>query len=105
MRVDSLLALFESQLINRSGSRLVHDPSDNGSARRIVRRCSSPHVVKHVERQLLGGFPVVGDPRDQGKHRSMHALEQCMKRTLIARANGLDEPTHSVSIRVFALSA
>ena len=92
MLVDALLPLLEPQPVDRSGSRLVHDPSDDGSARSIVRRRSSPHVVKHVERQLFGGFPVVGDPHDQGEHDSMRPFVQRMQRTLIARGDGLDEP-------------
>jgi len=55
--VHAFFSLLESQPVNRSGPRLIHDPSDDGATRRIVRRRSSPHVVKHVQRQLFGGFP------------------------------------------------
>ena len=43
-------------------------------------------------RQLFGGFPIVGDPHDQGEHEAMRPLVQRMQRTLIARGDALDEP-------------
>ena len=92
MLVEALFALIEPYAINRSRPRLIHDPSDNGSARGVVGRRSSPHVVKHVECQLFGGFPIVRDSHDQGKHDSMGTFVQRMQRTLIARGDKLDEP-------------
>src|SRR5262249_12456107 len=43
--VHALLPLFEPQPVDRSRARLVHDPSDDRSARGVVRRCSSPDVM------------------------------------------------------------
>jgi len=90
--VHAFFSLLESQPVNRSGPRLIHDPSDDGATRRIVRRRSSPHVVKHVQRQLFGGFPIVGDSHDQGEHDSMRAFIERVQRALIARGDGLNEP-------------
>lgn len=92
MTVDAFLPLFEPQPINRSGPGLIHDPSDNGSVGSIVRRRSSPHVVKNVQCHFFGGFPIVGDSYGQCKHDSMHPFIQRMQSTLIARRDGLDEP-------------
>jgi hypothetical protein len=47
--------------------------------------------VKHVQRQLIGGFPTVGDPHDSGEDNSMHAFVQRMQCTLISGGDGLDE--------------
>ena len=90
--VHAFFSLLEPQPVNRSGPRLVHDPSDDGSARSIVRRRSSPDVVKHVQRQLFGGFPIVGDSHDQGEHDSLRAFIERVQRALIARGDGLNEP-------------
>ena len=87
----ALLPLFEPHPVNRSGSRLIHDPSDNGSARSIVRRCSLPQVVKHVERHLVRGFPIVSDPHDHRKHDSMRPFVERVQGTLIAGGDGLEE--------------
>src|SRR4029450_4631088 len=69
--VDAFLPLFEPQPVNRSGARLIHDPSDNGTARRIIPRCSAPYIVEHIAHKFFGGFAIGGDPYAQGKDESV----------------------------------
>jgi hypothetical protein len=66
-----LFPMFEAQPVDRSGARLIQNPPDDGPARRIVSRCSSPHVVEHIQRQLFGGFAIVGYPHYQCKNDPM----------------------------------
>src|SRR5262245_9970868 len=69
--VDAFLSLIEPQPIDRPGSRLIENPSNDRAAFRGVRRCSSPHIVEDVDRQLFSGFPIAGDPHDQREYDSM----------------------------------
>ena len=71
---------------------MVHDPSDDRTTRRIVRRRCSPHIVEHVERQFFGGFPIAEDPHDPREDDAVRLRVQRMQRELIAFGNGLDEP-------------
>jgi len=84
--------LFESQPVNRPRARLIHDPSDDGSAGRIVSRRSSPNVVEDIQAQFFGGFPVVRYPDDQRKNDSMRLCVKRMQCKLIASGNGSDDP-------------
>jgi hypothetical protein len=60
--VDALLPLLESQPVNGSGPRLIHDPSDDGTTRRIIGRGSAPDIVEHVKRDFFSRFPTADDP-------------------------------------------
>src|SRR5579862_3624461 len=75
IRVHSLLPLIEPQTINRSAARLIHDPSDDGSVSRVIGGGLSPHVIKDVQRNFLGGLSIHGYPHDQRKDDSMRLLE------------------------------
>src|SRR6266853_3027345 len=92
IRVDSFFSTFEPQSVNCPGACLVHDPTDDGPARRIVSRRSSPHVVEHIDRQFFSGFAIVGYPHDQCKSDSVRLFVKRMQRKLIPCSDGLDEP-------------
>ena len=89
--VDAFLSLIEPQPIDRPGSRLIENPSNNGATFRSVGRCSSPHIVEDVDCQLFSGFPIAGDPHDQREHDSMRPRVKRMQRKLVASANRLNE--------------
>ncbi len=92
MRFGPLLPPFEAQPVDGPGARLVHDPSQDGPVTSVVAGGSSPNIVKDIERQLFGGFPVAGDSHDQCEDEAMRSLVQRVQRELIARGDGLDEP-------------
>jgi hypothetical protein len=47
--------------------------------------------VEHIECQLFSGFPIAGDPHDQGEHESLRLREERMQSKLVASGDGLDE--------------
>jgi hypothetical protein len=83
--------MFEPQPVDRPGARLIHNPTDDGSVRRIVSRRSSPHIVEHIERQFFSGLTIVGYPHYQCENDSMRLFVKRMQRKLIACGDGLDE--------------
>ena len=89
--VDAFLPLLEPQSVNRPGARLIHDPADHGTARRVIGRRSSPHIVEHVDRQFFSGFLIAGDPHDQCENDSMRLAIERMECKLIAAGDRLDE--------------
>src|SRR5438046_9338729 len=62
MSVDAFLPPLEPQPVDRSGPRLIHDPSDARTAGRIGGRRPSPHSVEHVGEHLASGGPVTRSP-------------------------------------------
>jgi hypothetical protein len=86
--VDALLPLLEPQSVNRPGARLIQDPADHGTARRIVRRRSSSHVLEHVEGQYFGGFPIADGPRNPREDDAVRLRVERMQRELIANPPG-----------------
>src|SRR6185312_1281474 len=63
MRVRSLLAVLKAQPIDRSRTRLVHDPADHGAAIRPVASGSCPHIVEDVDRKLFGALSALHYPQ------------------------------------------
>jgi hypothetical protein len=46
---DALLAPLMTQVIQRSGPSLVHDPTKEGGVHGVVRRCSPPYLMEDVD--------------------------------------------------------
>ena len=84
-------ATGQRQPINRSGPRLIHDPSDNRFFAGVVPGRSSPDTMKYTQCPLLGIIPSAGESRGQRKDDTMRPLIQRMERTLIACGDRMDE--------------
>src|SRR5881396_1843788 len=74
MSVDAFLPPLEPQPVDRSGPRLIHDPSDDRTAGRIVGRRPSPHIVEHIECHFFSGGPIARDTDGKCEHESMRLL-------------------------------
>src|SRR5690606_7367523 len=84
-RIDALLPLVEAQAVDGTRPRLVHDPPDHQTVRRVVRGRTSPNVVENIQRQLLGRLAISSDTHDQGEDNLMRAAIQTVQRSFVAR--------------------
>src|SRR6201999_2339656 len=70
---------------------LIHDPSEHRSTGSIVRGCSPPNVVEHVERDLFCAGMVAENAHGQRENQTVAAVVQCPQSKLVAGSNGFDE--------------
>lgn len=85
--IDSPSTLLVAQAIDRSGSRLIHDPSQDRSASGVILGRSTPNRVEGIHRQLLGRPVVAEKSRQECEDEAVRPLIKRPEDALIARAH------------------
>jgi hypothetical protein len=83
--------LLEPEPVDRSRSRLIHDPANDRSALRVVLPRSAPDIRKHVERDFFGALAVVADANRQREYQAIGSFVQYPQSLMITRGDRLNE--------------
>src|SRR6185437_5266159 len=98
----AFLSALESQTIDGSRASLIHDPGQHRSRLRSILRSPCPEVMKHVQRELFGGFATVGQTHHEREDQPMRAPVELAKCRLLTGGHALYE-LNPVSLRYTTL--